>query len=144
MYWFDGDDGVFIILILYGFEGLVVLYNVVGFVDVVCEMFGWFVVVMEYCLCGGEFNWVCCMYYLGEMSDFELMVYELYCCGVCDFYFFGILFGGNVFGKWLGEQLEQMLEWICGVVVLLLLFDLLFSGLVIDCVVFGFYIKCFL
>lgn len=143
-HWLEGDDDAPTVLILHGLEGSVASHNVVGFAAAVRETLGWSVVVMEHRSCGGELNRARRMYHSGDTSDLELMVHELQRRGVQDLYLFGISLGGNVLGKWLGEQSEEAPEWIRGAAVLSPPFDLLLSGPVIDRAAFGLYTKRFL
>lgn len=92
------------LLQLHGLEGSVRSFYVGGITRAVAPL-GWNVVVMEYRGCGGEMNRKRRLYHMGETSDLDFVVRTLiaqrpemvlYLCGVS--------LGGNVLGKWLGEQ----------------------------------------
>jgi len=92
------------LLQLHGLEGSVKSFYVGGITRAFAPL-GWNVVVMEYRGCGGEMNRQRRLYHMGETSDLDFVVrtliaqrpdIALYLCGVS--------LGGNVLGKWLGEQ----------------------------------------
>lgn len=141
-HWLDGEGPT--VLVLHGLEGSVASHNVVGFCASVRRDLGWPVVVMEHRSCGGELNRARRLYHSGDTSDLEHMVHLLQERGVRDLYLFGISLGGNVLGKWLGEQSGQARQWIRGGAVLSPPFDLLRSGPVIDRAAFGLYTRRFL
>lgn len=132
------------LLQLHGLEGSVRSFYVSGITRAIAAL-GWNVVVMEYRGCGGEMNRQRRFYHMGETGDLDFVVRTLiaqrpeivlYLCGVS--------LGGNVVGKWLGEQGEAVPRQIRAGCVISAPFNPAISAPQFHKILFGFYAWNFL
>lgn len=106
---------------------------------------GWSAVSLEFRTCDGEMNAAPRLYHSGETSDLAFVVAELLRRYPIETLFVaGFSLGGNVLGKWLGEQGEDLPSALRGAAAISPPFDLTVSGPAIDRAAGGLYVRRFL
>jgi predicted alpha/beta-fold hydrolase len=141
---FDGEPNAPRVVLLHGLEGTANSPYIKGF-NLAFHKLGWNVATVEFRFCSGEINKNKRIYHMGETSDTDFVVRKL----AADhpdqpLYICGFSLGGNVLGKWLGEQGETLPPQVRGAAVISPPFDPLISAPDFHKVLGGFYAWNFL
>ncbi|MDX1384823.1 MAG: hypothetical protein R3190_14315, partial [Thermoanaerobaculia bacterium] len=129
------------VLVLHGLEGCARSNYVLGLRNRVAAL-DWNVAVLEFRSCDGVLNAAPRLYHSGETSDLDFAVRELTRRHQVETLFVaGFSLGGNVLGKWLGEQGSSVPSAVAGAALICPPFDLTVSGPAIDRALGGLYVR---
>lgn len=144
LYWEEGDEDKPLVLLLHGLEGSATS-TYIGGLNEAFKALGWNVLALEFRSCSGRLNRAKRLYHTGETTDLDFVVREI---GRRfpgrRLYIAGVSLGGNVLGKWMGEQGDEIPGHVAGGGSISSPFDLTISGPHIDRVLFGVYVRRFL
>lgn len=141
---FDGEPDKPRVLLLHGLEGSANSPYIKGF-NLAFHQLGWNVATLEFRFCSGEINRGQRIYHMGETTDCDFVVRRLaeqssdqplYLCGFS--------LGGNVLGKWLGEQGDTVPDTVRGAAIISPPFNPLISAPGFHKILGGFYAWNFL
>lgn len=140
----DGSVKKPMLVVLHGLEGSAESNYVLGLMRLFGQL-DWGVAAIEFRSCGREMNRARRLYHSGETTDLEFVVSRLReRWPGRRMYLAGFSLGGNVAGKWLGENGNELPEEVSGAAIVCPPFDPTVSGPNIDRVFGGFYTRRFL
>ena len=107
VYWHQGDSGAPMVCVLHGLEGCHRSHYIQR-LNHLLQKQGWGVCLFEYRSCSGEPNRLPRFYHIGDTGDFDIVLRRFReKWPENPLFAIGYSLGGNILGKWLGEQGSQ-------------------------------------
>lgn len=144
LHFYPGDPAKPLVLLLHGLEGSAQSFYILA-LNRDFHALGWEVATLVFRTCGGRMNLAKRMYHMGETSDLDFVAGQLRArIGGRPLFMAGVSLGGNVLGKWLGEQGARAAGQVTAAAIVSPPFDPALTAPQFHAALGGFYVRHFL